>query len=898
MDADEFSEHLLVLVIGVDEILGDELPRLLSPEKDAQGIANALLLKTGCALKEQNLILLTGKEATKHACMAALDTLAVRSTAEDLILIYFAGHGLRGQADFFLCNSGADSRDLQGTAISGTDLNQSLERLSARGALVILDCCKGAAFAELSPNFFRSAGTSDFKILLSASRANELSWERPAGQGTLFSQHLLDVIEGKQVVGNTPGLVYFTELLAFIQNQLKEDFETAYQHLPVQEPVFIGTYALDPLLFVHRGLTLRQVKVKTRRYSREYIRRLVRSWLLGLSITLLFLAGFLYAVLDNYSFVSFAGSKIIGYKGLSGFQVFGFPKSIWQYPYLPADFKPSSNLSNGKAVSGSLGETSDEIVYSQLRQVYQAEIDIRKGFAGHGRQLLYTSLQTKDPPVLDDKILGLMLLNDVSHPEDTVLFNSYAADQSDQVRSLAITGIFKYIDTKGHDLAVKDRGLHATGVMIAGSLNNYVAASLDGCHPGDRAYLEFLLTLPYDFTRKLALADFYRGGCDLPDSAMLNIFKHMGGDDWDEDLTNYYFLLGLQQRTSLTGSLAARLAVTMDPVERKYLLKILYRLHYQLDQTLCIHLMGSQDPNVQYLALLRYLEREPFPVAYGWGSVLKQNPQCLVLEAKFHVIPVQELIDSLQTTSFVKQDYILDGIELLESAQRDTVMNALVSVALDDNTYYLIKQKIIHLLARFHYPSDRAGPLFTADNVSIQNEAFLWYGDSHHQWVIDTVFNRREKIDPDLLYPLFKDIGLNRKQIALLRSSVSSNSIPSASNVCLLAAFGDVDDLESLFLHPDYTIRAMAAKYGLINPHVKDWLRKHPATGYPYNETIQKIQTQCAVAISLIAEIKKVHPTLRQWYLKQMENVFEFRNNGEFSLSKGAVWCIEKDLDL
>ncbi len=48
MNADEFSKHLIAIIIGVDEVPKSDLPKLLSPEKDAQRIAEALMFKQGC----------------------------------------------------------------------------------------------------------------------------------------------------------------------------------------------------------------------------------------------------------------------------------------------------------------------------------------------------------------------------------------------------------------------------------------------------------------------------------------------------------------------------------------------------------------------------------------------------------------------------------------------------------------------------------------------------------------------------------------------------------------------------------------------------------------------------------------------------------------------------------
>src|SRR5205085_7262469 len=123
------------------------------------------------------------------------------------VIVYFGGHGIQLDDDSVLCCHDTDPGDPKPTGLTRGQLDTCLSGLRTRGVLVILDCCRSAGFAESAPSFFRELQNAEFRILLSASRANQASYELPDGTGTLFSKALLRVLAGTAPAGTDAGLI-------------------------------------------------------------------------------------------------------------------------------------------------------------------------------------------------------------------------------------------------------------------------------------------------------------------------------------------------------------------------------------------------------------------------------------------------------------------------------------------------------------------------------------------------------------------------------------------------------------------------------------------------------------------------------------------------------------------
>ncbi len=122
----------------------------------------------------------------------------------DLLLVYFSGHGTAADTDGgrrnYLYPQDTVPVVLEETGLGVEDLLTRLERMEARGRVVIFDACRG------DPGAARSGGETGFaderydsrgmKILFSAEFGSP-SYEDPVARQGLFTRHLLDALEGR-----------------------------------------------------------------------------------------------------------------------------------------------------------------------------------------------------------------------------------------------------------------------------------------------------------------------------------------------------------------------------------------------------------------------------------------------------------------------------------------------------------------------------------------------------------------------------------------------------------------------------------------------------------------------------------------------------------------------------
>jgi hypothetical protein len=308
------AESTHVLSIGISTYADPEIKDLPAAEGEALELAAAFRDTTGCAIPEGQVKTLE-VPATSSAIVDALKEVSSACNDDSILIIYFSGHAFRDVSGIYLCGTNAKLQDLQRTSLSGTALADALFSCPARGILLILDCCVSAGFAENAPEFFLHTQDKDFRVLLAASRENELSWEIGNGEGTLFSKYLIEIVKGTIAVGLHPGEISLTDLVESIDFHLNEDLKVLHPDVPQQQPIIAGAFNRDPVLLFHRKNGLANLTVEKDRVSRSLHRRRMRRLLVGSVLTVVI--GFLtyLAWLDKHLFASADENLVRIYRG-------------------------------------------------------------------------------------------------------------------------------------------------------------------------------------------------------------------------------------------------------------------------------------------------------------------------------------------------------------------------------------------------------------------------------------------------------------------------------------------------------------------------------------------------------------------------------------------------------
>ena len=210
--------HGHALIIG----MGADLPNTV---QDAAGLAQQLKDESRCAYPPEQVVLLTGEQATRGAVLSALDALAQLTDPQATVVVYFSGHGYRVTASlgefYYLMPFGYDTDRLFDTAIRGDEFTARLRAIPAQKLLVLLDCCHAGSLAKPDPAGLKLAKSpmppeaaslladGRGRVLIASSQQDELSFAgRPYSAFTLA---LLEALCGIGVSAQD-GLVRVSDL--------------------------------------------------------------------------------------------------------------------------------------------------------------------------------------------------------------------------------------------------------------------------------------------------------------------------------------------------------------------------------------------------------------------------------------------------------------------------------------------------------------------------------------------------------------------------------------------------------------------------------------------------------------------------------------------------------------
>jgi len=229
------------VIIGVGGYESAAVPRLRYSVADADAIYQTLLT---AGFKKENILLLTDKTERKPTLRNikwALGTFLARSAhKDDLVMIYFAGHGAsevdqrgieRDGLSKYLVPVDADPDDLYSTALPMDEMQNVLARIEAERVTVFLDACySGAAggrtFASTKTRtvnvddiFLDRLTRSKGRAIVTASRPSELSIELAELGHGIFTYYLVRGLQG-YADNNRDGIVSLQELYEYLAQEV------------------------------------------------------------------------------------------------------------------------------------------------------------------------------------------------------------------------------------------------------------------------------------------------------------------------------------------------------------------------------------------------------------------------------------------------------------------------------------------------------------------------------------------------------------------------------------------------------------------------------------------------------------------------------------------------------
>lgn len=230
LTAPKKETSLRLLVVGLNKYQNSAL-NLKFSRNDAESLAAFFQERGKILFKDVKTQALYDEEATRSNILKAFQSLIDTAQPQDVVLIYFAGHGDNiGDKWYFIPHDVVQPEKdeiLSTQGISSAMISDMLVKLRSQKVLLLLDSCKSGtaitsfrgiedrkAFAQLA----RSSGTH----VIAASSANQYAAEvKELGHG-VFTYLLLKGLNGEAIVGQTNKSITVRGLLSYIEDQMPE----------------------------------------------------------------------------------------------------------------------------------------------------------------------------------------------------------------------------------------------------------------------------------------------------------------------------------------------------------------------------------------------------------------------------------------------------------------------------------------------------------------------------------------------------------------------------------------------------------------------------------------------------------------------------------------------------
>ncbi len=209
------------VVVGVSSY--DHMPTLKYTDDDAYRVYAFLRSPKGGALEGDQISVLIDEAATKVKIIEAMRSTFAKAGPEDLIMLYFSGHGLNGAflpIDFDGYNNRLDHETIKSI----------LEESQAKYKICIADAChsgsllamKGGTDQTIIESYYdqlaqAKAGTA----LIMSSKSQETSLESQGLRQGVFSHYLIKGLEGEADIQPRDRIVTIAELFEFINANVK-----------------------------------------------------------------------------------------------------------------------------------------------------------------------------------------------------------------------------------------------------------------------------------------------------------------------------------------------------------------------------------------------------------------------------------------------------------------------------------------------------------------------------------------------------------------------------------------------------------------------------------------------------------------------------------------------------
>jgi hypothetical protein len=239
----EFRGKRWAVVIGVSEYRDPDIMPLRFADRDAKSFYDFLRsdLAGFGGFAPENIRILLNSDATYANIRVALFDFLKNATEDDVVYIYFAGHGAPDPdrlENLYLLPYDANSKQLGGTGFPMEDMNKALRQVAAKHKVLITDACHSGGVSagtrslninQINQAFLSQAiSSSGVHATFTASGPNQISQEGPqwGGGHGVFTHFMLEGLRG---AADEDGdhIVSLGELMHWVKDRVRRETRNA-----------------------------------------------------------------------------------------------------------------------------------------------------------------------------------------------------------------------------------------------------------------------------------------------------------------------------------------------------------------------------------------------------------------------------------------------------------------------------------------------------------------------------------------------------------------------------------------------------------------------------------------------------------------------------------------------
>jgi hypothetical protein len=194
------------------------LPDLKGPLNDVSSLAQTLADPTFGLFAPTDVTTLT--ERASYEIEAEMEAFFSEATREDVLLVYFSGHGITADnGSLLLCGRNSRTDRRLATTVSSETVNQMIRGCPAAAVVIVLDCCHAGAFksGDIAGEL---AGRGRF--VLTASRSKDRAPDAEDATGlSRFTGHLVRGIRGEAALPGSDQ-VTLSDLYRYVHRRMTE----------------------------------------------------------------------------------------------------------------------------------------------------------------------------------------------------------------------------------------------------------------------------------------------------------------------------------------------------------------------------------------------------------------------------------------------------------------------------------------------------------------------------------------------------------------------------------------------------------------------------------------------------------------------------------------------------